>query len=154
MGIEIERKFLVRGDAWRTLGTPILYRQGYLPTRDGVTARARIAGERAYLTLKGKSQGYSRAEYEYPIPLKDAEEILETLCAQPLIEKYRYAIPQGDLVWEVDEFLGENQGLILAEVELEQEDQAVTLPPWIGAEVTGDRRYDNASLARHPYRRW
>ncbi|MFN5514144.1 MAG: CYTH domain-containing protein [Cyanobacteriota bacterium] len=154
MAIEIERKFLVRGDAWRELGTPTLYRQGYIPTKDGVTARARIAGEKAYLTLKGKSQGYSRAEYEYPIPLKDAEEILATLCAQPLIEKYRYAIPQGDLVWEVDEFLGENQGLILAEAELEREDQVLTLPPWIHAEVTGDRRYDNASLARHPYRRW
>jgi CYTH domain-containing protein len=154
MAQEIERKFLVQGQEWRGQAVGRLYRQGYLPTTGGMTVRVRIVETQAYLTLKGPSRGATRAEYEYAIPLTDAQEILATLCCGPQIEKYRYAIAVGELVWEVDEFRGDNQGLILAEVELSQEGQYVPLPAWIGAEVTGDRRYDNASLAQYPYGRW
>lgn len=154
MAIEIERKFLVRGDTWRSLGTGEVYRQGYIKTENGTTVRVRMAGERGYLTIKGKTVGARRAEFEYPIPLADAQIMLEILCDRPLIEKVRYRIFKEDLVWEVDEFGGDNEGLILAEVELSDEAQAIELPDWIGEEVTGDRRYYNATLAQHPYRKW
>jgi CYTH domain-containing protein len=154
MAQEIERKFLVRGEEWRGQAVGRLYRQAYVSTTAGATVRVRIVETQAYLTLKGPSRGASRAEFEYAIPLGDAEEILATLCCGPQIEKYRHRIAAGELVWEVDEFRGDNQGLVLAEVELTQEDQNVPLPVWIGAEVTGDRRYDNASLAQHPYSQW
>jgi CYTH domain-containing protein len=154
MAIEIERKFLVKGDAWRSLGTGTTYRQGYIYTENRTTVRVRLAGEHSYLTIKGKRVGTARSEFEYPIPREDAEIMLETLCDSPLIEKMRYRILQGDLVWEVDEFWGENVGLILAEVELTAENQAIVLPDWIGEEVTDDFRYYNSYLARHPYREW
>ena len=154
MAIEIERKFLVRGDTWRSLGTGEVYRQGYIRTENRTTVRVRIAGDRGYLTIKGKTVGAGRAEFEYPIPLADAQVMLETLCDRPLIEKVRYRIFQGNLVWEVDEFGGDNEGLIMAEVELTDEAQVIELPDWIGEEVTGDRRYYNATLAQHPYREW
>jgi adenylate cyclase len=154
MATEIERKFLVKGDHWRSQGTGKYYKQGYIPTQDKTTVRVRIAGDRGYLTIKGKNQGMVRAEFEYPIPLQDAEIMLETLCHPPLIEKVRYRIPQGDLVWEVDEFSGENSGLIVAEVELQDEHQAIALPDWIGQEVTEDPRYYNANLVNHPYQSW
>lgn len=154
MGTEIERKFLVQGEAWRFLAEGVLYRQGYLSREVNRTVRVRVAGDRGYLTIKGASDGISRAEYEYAIPLLDATELLDTLCQRPLIEKKRYRIPLGNVIWEVDEFFGENQGLILAEVELSHVDQALELPDWIGAEVSHDPRYFNANLVKHPFQRW
>lgn len=153
MATETERKFLVNGDAWRSMGTSTRYRQGYLTSDPTRTVRIRTAGNRAYLTIKGKTQGISRAEYEYEIPRSDAEELL-MLCDRPLIEKTRTKIPFNGLVWEVDEFFGENQGLVIAEVELQNEEQAIDLPDWIGAEVSADPRYYNANLAKHPFTRW
>jgi adenylate cyclase len=154
MAVEIERKYLVKNDAWRSLGTGTVYRQGYIYTENRTTVRVRLAGDYAYLTIKGKRVGASRSEFEYSIPREDGEIMLETLCDRPLIEKVRYQISQGDLVWEVDEFAGENSGLILAEVELQEENQVITLPDWIGEDVTDDSRYYNSYLARHPYREW
>lgn len=154
MPVEIERKFLVEGDEWRSLGSGELYRQGYLVTEPDRTVRVRVVGDRAYLTIKGISTGVSRLEYEYEIPLADAETLLDTLCMRPLIEKTRYRIPIGDLVWEVDEFAGENVGLVLAEVELTDEAQTVTLPDWIGLEVSDDPRYFNSYLSQTPYSTW
>lgn len=154
MGVEIERKFLVFGDDWRHGAVGTRFCQGYIVSGLGRTVRVRIAGDCACLTIKGPSSGSSRAEYEYPIPVQDAEELLNTLCDRPWIDKVRYRIPFGDLTWEVDEFLGENAGLIMAEVELTAVDQAVELPAWIREEVTGDSRYYNSSLVRYPYRAW
>lgn len=154
MPIEIERKYLVRSDEWRAGATGIPYRQGYLCTDKQRTVRVRTAGDKAFLTIKGLSQGSSRAEYEYEIPPDEANQMLDTLCQRPLIEKTRYRIPFGGLVWEVDEFAGENAGLIVAEVELESADQPVKPPPWCGQEVTDDPRYYNACLIANPYRNW
>ncbi len=154
MAKEIERKFLVQNDTWRTLAEGRHYCQGYIPTQGKQTVRVRMIGDQGYLTLKGPAKGISRSEFEYKIPLADAQAILTELCQQPFIEKYRYRIPMGDVVWEVDEFLGENQGLILAEVELTEADQIVELPPWIGQEVTGEPRYYNASLVKYPFKDW
>jgi CYTH domain-containing protein len=154
MAVEIERKFLVKGDTWRSLGTGKLYRQGYIATVSGITVRVRVAGENGYLTIKGKTDGIAREEFEYPIPVEDAKIMLDTLCDRPLIEKIRYKIDLKNLIWEVDEFLGENQGLILAEVELTHENQTIELPDWIDREVTGDHRYYNASLVKYPYQQW
>lgn len=153
MGIEIERKFLVSGDAWRELATPVYFCQGYLNSDKQRTVRVRVAGDAAWLTIKGLSSGATRAEFEYPITLSDANQMLP-LCEQPLIEKNRSRIPVGDLVWEVDEFLGANEGLIVAEVELEAEDQAIDLPAWIAEEVTGDQKYFNSSLVAKPFSEW
>jgi adenylate cyclase len=154
MGQEIERKFLVVGDGWRDGAQGESMRQGYIPTQDARTVRVRLAGDRAYLTLKGPAVGLVRPEFEYPIPVDDAQTILDTLCRLPLIEKTRYRRPLGNVVWEIDEFGGDNQGLIMAEVELTHADQPVELPDWIGAEVTQDNRYQNSNLARHPFKDW
>ena len=154
MATEIERKFLVKGEQWRSLATGTVYRQGYLSTKKGCTVRVRLVGDRGYLTIKGLSQGISRAEYEYPIPAKDAQEMLDNLCEPPLIEKTRYKIAIAGLIWEVDEFAGENQGLIVAEVELTDENQTIELPDWIDQEVSDDSRYYNVNLAQHPYSQW
>ena len=155
MAIEIERKFLVKEDKWRSLASGQIYRQGYILTEPGRTVRVRIIGNQGYLTIKGPGKlGGARLEFEYPIPVADAQEMLQILCTQPIIEKTRHKIPIGDLIWEVDEFHGQNQGLILAEVELQSEDQSIQIPDWIGEDVTRDRRYFNAYLATHPYREW
>lgn len=154
MGQEIERKFLITGQAWRAIATSTLYRQGYLPTQDQRTVRIRIAGEQGYLTLKGPAVGIVRPEFEYPIPLADAADMLEQLCEPPLIEKIRHQVPIGDLVWEIDEFLGANAGLVVAEVELPAADYPLSLPDWIGAEVTADPRYLNANLVKTPFCQW
>lgn len=154
MGIEIERKFLLNGDDWRGLGQPTLMRQGYLCADPARTVRVRIEGARAVVTIKGKSTGASRGEWEYAIPVPDAAELLEGLCEQPLVEKIRHRIAHAGHVWEVDEFLGQNAGLIVAEIELGAEDEAFDKPDWIGREVTGDKRYYNSSLVRLPYARW
>jgi CYTH domain-containing protein len=154
MGTEIERKFLVTGDGWRAGARGEQYRQGYLSTSPGRTVRVRVAGERAYLTIKGARAGLRRAEFEYEIPPDDAEALLAELCEGPIIDKVRYRVAHGGLTWEVDEFAGENAGLIVAEVELLTEDQAIALPAWVGQEVSEDYRYTNAYLSQHPYRRW
>lgn len=154
MGTEIERKFLVIGDEWRTLGTGSAYWQGYLVSEPERVVRVRIAGNQGFLTIKGAPTGISRAEFEYPIPVEDARELLETLCDRPFIQKTRYKVSWGNLVWEIDEFAGENQGLILAEVELPNAEQEIDLPPWIGAEVSHDPRYYNASLVKYPFSAW
>jgi len=154
MAIEIERKFLVNGDKWRSLGTGITYCQGYICTKKEAVVRVRIVGDRGYITIKGLSVGNSRAEFEYPIPLSDAQTMLETMCEQPLIEKTRYLIKHGELMWEVDEFFGENAGLIIAEVELTAEDQVIELPEWVGMEVSHDARYFNANLNKYPFSKW
>jgi adenylate cyclase len=153
MAVEIERKFLVHGDAWKVSGVAELFRQGYLSTEPERTVRVRLAGSMGFLTIKGLSHGSRRDEFEYPIPAADAEALL-AMCHRPLIEKYRYRVPHAGLVWEIDEFLGDNAGLVVAEVELASEEQTISLPAWVGEEVTGDARYYNASLVRHPYRRW
>ncbi len=158
MGQEIERKFLVRGEGWRGLASGIPYCQGYIKTVQGDrphrSVRIRIAGSQGYLTIKGPIQGITRSEFEYPIPVAEAREMLESLCDRPLIEKIRYKIPFQGLTWELDEFLGENQGLLIAEVELLSESQDIVLPDWVGEEVTGDRRYYNSALANHPFSAW
>ncbi|MEH1820612.1 MAG: CYTH domain-containing protein [Nostoc sp.] len=154
MAKEIERKYLVRGDSWRELAEGSVYRQGYIATQDKATVRIRIAGEKSYLTIKGPNIKYSRLEFEYPIPVEDAQEILETLCERPFIEKIRYKIESGGLIWEIDEFDGVNKGLILAEVELSDEQQQIELPTWIGQEVSDDSRYFNSNLVKHPFSQW
>ena len=154
MGIEIERKFLVIGTAWKENATPVACCQGYLCPGSGVTVRVRTMGGRGFLTVKGRGEGLARPEYEYEIPVDEAREMLEGLCVKPLIVKERYRVVHDGLVWEVDEFGGENRGLVLAEVELAHPDQAVSLPVWVGREVSGDYRYYNASLVSNPYARW
>ncbi|TFW19352.1 CYTH domain-containing protein [Massilia arenosa] len=154
MGVEIERKFLLTSDAWRALGEPVLLRQGYISTDPERVVRVRVEGTRGVLTLKSKSTGATRGEWEYEIPLADANELLDRLCDKPLIEKYRRRIPHAGKVWEVDEFLGENAGLLVAEIELASETEAFDKPTWIGAEVTFDPRYYNSHLVRHPFTRW
>ena len=154
MAKEIERKFLVKGDAWRALAKGTTYRQGYLNSAKERTVRVRTAEDKAFLTIKGLTLGATRAEYEYAIPFDEGKAMLDALAEKPLIEKKRYKIPAGDLTWEIDEFLGDNAGLILAEVELKSEDQAFDRPAWLGDEVTGDTRYYNAKLIKKPFRRW
>ncbi|MBU7582729.1 MAG: CYTH domain-containing protein [Nostoc sp. TH1S01] len=154
MAKEIERKFLVKGDAWRNLGKGSEYRQGYIATKNSVTVRVRIANNRGYLTIKSPSVNCSRSEFEYEIPLADAQEMLDTLCDRPLIEKVRYKIELNGLIWEIDEFNGDNKGLILAEVELTDEQQQIEIPEWIGEEVSTDKRYFNSNLAKFPFSKW
>jgi len=154
MGVEIEKKFLLANDAWRGLDAGKMYRQGYLNSAKGRTVRVRTVEDRGYLTIKGPAVGGIRPEYEYEIPLADAVTMLQTLCLRPPIEKRRYRIGFQGFVWEVDEFFGDNQGLVLAEIELPAPDQPFAKPPWIGREVTSDPRYANAALSRRPYRLW
>lgn len=152
MAIEIERKFLVTGDGWRQ-GEGIALAQGYLNRDKARTVRVRIAQDKAFLTIKGPTRGASRAEFEYEIPRDDAEQLLG-LSEGPVVEKRRHVIAHGGLTWEVDEFLGENRGLVVAEIELQFETQAFDKPEWVGEEVTEDPRYFNSNLAAHPYSRW
>lgn len=154
MGKEIERKFLVRGDGWRDGRRAVNICQGYLVAATDCTVRVRLKGELAFLTVKGKAEGVSRLEYEYEIPVADAKELLARLCLQPYVEKNRYEIEYAGVTWEVDEFLKENEGLIVAEVELESEDQPLELPTWVAAEVSKDQRYSNFNLVQHPYSSW
>ena len=154
MSTEIERKFVLKGPAWKEGATGTYVRQGYLSTDQERTVRVRTIGEEGFLTIKGITTRATRDEYEFEIPLAEASEMLECLCELPLIEKTRYIIPIDELIWEVDEFHGENEGLVVAEVELRDEDQPVHLPLWIGEEVTEDPRYFNANLVDHPYSEW
>jgi adenylate cyclase len=154
MGKEIERKFLVKGDSWRGPGRGILVRQGHLSTDPERVVRVRTAGKRGYVTIKGKGQGLTRPEYEYGIPPREAAEILDTLCVGSIIEKTRYHVEYEGRTWEIDEFHGDNQGLVIAELELEREDEDFEIPEWIGEEVSDDPRYLNVNLALHPYNQW
>ncbi|MEO7215638.1 CYTH domain-containing protein [Mucilaginibacter sp.] len=155
MAIEIERKFLVDHAKWNALAKPAgkLFKQGYILSDDKRTVRIRVTDEAAYLTLKGSTTGISRSEYEYTIPIADGNEILSGLTVSA-IEKVRYEIDFAGNTWEVDIFSGDNDGLIVAEIELEQEDQAFERPDWVAREVTDDHRYSNASLSVNPHKNW
>jgi CYTH domain-containing protein len=154
MSTEIERKFLITGDAWRNLGTSTVFRQGYLSTVKERTVRVRSAGDQGWITIKGITIGATRTEFEYPIPLADADAMLDELCERPIIEKTRHVVEVDGTTWEIDEFAGVNEGLIVAEVELDSINQEFTRPEWIGNEVTDDPRYFNANLISHPYKEW
>jgi CYTH domain-containing protein len=154
MGIEIERKFLVKNDQWRILGEGKLYRQGYLSTDIERTVRVRTVDKKGFLTIKGITENARREEFEYEIPFEEAKWMMDELCKPPLIEKTRYRITDKNLVWEVDEFWGENEGLIIAEVELRDINQTICIPDWIGKEVTENPVYYNANLVKHPYSQW
>lgn len=154
MGTEIERKFLVTGDSWRGQGTSTVFRQGYLSTVKERTVRVRAAGDEGTLTIKGITVGASRTEFEYEIPVEDADTMLDELCEKPIIEKTRDVVEVDGTTWEIDEFGGVNDGLIVAEVELDSPDEQFTRPDWLGDEVTDDPRYFNANLIAHPYTQW
>ncbi len=154
MGCEIERKFLLIGDQWRKNAPGSFYRQGYIVKNTRRTVRIRSCDNKGFLTIKGPSRGITRAEFEYAIPYEDANFLLDHFCDQPIIEKIRYFVQYMDFTWEIDEFLGENTGLLVAEIELSAEDQPFPKPPWAGAEVTSDPRYFNSSLVKNPYVLW
>jgi adenylate cyclase len=156
MNKEIERKFLVRSDHWQALaGEGLFCEQGYLASSaDGVTVRVRRMGGRGFLTIKGPTEGISRTEMEYEIPEADAEAMIKNLCGGRMISKTRALINFGGFIWEIDVFAGANEGLVLAEIELESEDQSFETPDWLGEEVSHDARYFNSSLAKNPYRNW
>ncbi len=151
---EIERKFLVRGEGWRGRADPVPYRQGYLARTADRVVRVRIAGEQGFLTVKIKSGVISREEFEYSVPLEDARSMLDALSPGEIIEKNRYTFEEKGSVWEVDEFFGANSGLVVAEIELESEDQEFEKPEWLGEEVSRLSRYLNVELARNPYCGW
>lgn len=153
MGQEIEHKFLVTSNEWRSGVKGTLYRQGYLSRDTGRTVRVRIAGDAAFLTIKSLRTGIVRDEFEYPIPLTDAHSLLE-LCLPPLIEKTRYEVEFGGHTWEIDEFHGANAGLIVAEIELPTEDTPFEQPSWVGLDVSEDPRYFNSRLSEHPFSTW
>ena len=165
MAQEIEHKFLVRSDAYRQLAEGVYYRQGYIPTLNGMTVRVRIAGTQGYVTFKDHAVDMVRHEFEYPIPADEAQQMLELMCSHPQIEKHRYVIPgvrawmpDGSPVeglhWEVDVFHGDNEGLVVAELEVPSPDVLFDRPDWLGDEVTGDHRYYNSALCKHPYCQW
>ncbi len=154
MGVEIERKFLITSDAYQHGAEGQIYRQGYLSNDKNRVVRVRLKGNKGYLTIKGISQGIVRSEYEYEIPHDDAAHLLEVLCLKPIIEKTRYKISYEGHIWEVDEFHGENEGLVVAEIELSHKDEKFSKPLWIGAEVSDDYRYFNSNLTTHPYSLW
>jgi adenylate cyclase len=152
---EIERKFLVTDDAWRTAGGASLpCEQGYICSGHGMTVRVRRMGEKGFLTLKGPTEGISRTELEYEIPVDEAEHLLKNFCGGRVVSKVRTILDADGALWEIDEFTGENRGLIVAEIELESEDQLVDKPAWLGAEVSHDSRYRNAALATQPFIQW
>ena len=154
MGKEIERKFLIKSDAWRSQTKGTFCRQGYLNSAKERTVRIRTIDDKAFLTIKGLTVGATRSEYEYEIPLADCNAMLDVLAEKPLIEKKRYKVPFEGLTWEIDEFFGDNAGLIVAEVELKSEMQTFKRPEWVGEEVTADPRYFNSNLIKHPYTGW
>lgn len=156
MKIEVERKFLVTGDEWRTEADDGLFcEQGYiLSGPDQVTVRIRRIGDKGFLTLKGVAEGISRPEFEYEIPVAEADYMLKNFCGDRIVSKTRFLVEVDGITWEIDEFSGQNQGLILAEIELESESQPFEKPDWLGEEVSRDLRYFNAALARNPFLRW
>lgn len=154
MGIEIEKKFLLAGNDWKQLAAGTAYRQGYLNSAKERTVRVRTIDVKGFMTVKGISVGATRLEFEYEIPFEDANALLDVLCEKPLIEKNRYKVDYKGFIWEIDEFFGENEGLIVAEIELESEEQEFDKPEWVGEEVTGDSRYFNSNLIKDPYSQW
>jgi adenylate cyclase len=155
MTLEIERKYLVINDKWRdNVVKKSVMKQGYLANVPNASVRVRVSGSEARLTIKGRSKGISRNEYEYSIPLQDAEDILSNHISGALVEKVRYKVKCGDHVWDLDVFTGANHGLIMAEVELNSEEEGFKMPEWAGEEVSSDERYYNACLAFHPYSDW
>ncbi len=154
MGTEIERKFLVTGEGWRVGAMAVSCRQGYLAVGPPVAVRVRIMGGEATLNVKRATLDVVRSEFEYRIPLKDAEDMLNGLCEGYVIEKVRHRVAFGGKTWEVDVFGGANAGLVVAEIELDRADERFERPPWLGPEVSGDARYLNTSLSRRPYRLW
>lgn len=152
--MEIERKFLVTGNGWRKGGRPSRLRQGYLNAAVNCSVRVRLEDGVGTITVKGRARGLVRPEFEYRIPARDAAAMLDSLCLRPLIEKSRTRVRHAGLTWEVDEFFGDNRGLVVAEIELESATQKVALPPWVGREVTREPKYLNTNLARRPYRTW
>lgn len=154
MAKEIERKFLVLNDDYKIQSEGILYKQGFLSVRKERVVRIRLVGNKGFLTVKGITKNISRCEFEYEIPLKEAEYMLSELCEKPIIIKYRYKIPMGKFVWEVDEFMEDNKGLVIAEIELEEEKQEYPIPSWLGKEVSENPRFYNANLVRFPYMKW
>jgi adenylate cyclase len=155
MAIEIERKFLLQDNTWQQQAiTHVTMRQGYIKNSVEGVVRVRLVDTAAFLTIKGRTSNFTRLEYEYPIPIADAREMLDRLCPKPLVEKQRFFIDYRGFTWCVDRFTGANQGLVLAEIELESEDQPFEPPAWIGPEVTNDPRYCNACLVTHPYSEW
>ena len=153
MAIEIERKFLLRDTSFLENLPGERICQGYLSDTAGATVRVRLIGEQGFLTVKGRSQGISRSEFEYPIPATDAEQLL-AMCSAGRIDKIRYRVPHGGHLWEVDVFSGANQGLVVAEIELASEDQPFSRPDWLGREVSHDPRYFNSQLSREPFSSW
>jgi CYTH domain-containing protein len=150
MGVEIERKFLVADETWRVSAGPgRRFCQGHIARSEGASVRVRRADQHAFVTIKGERHGIARPEFEYEIPVDEAEEMLRTLCVKPLLEKTRYCVNHGGLTWEIDEFQGDAEGLFVAEVELERVDQPVLLPAWVGAEVSTDPRYRSANIAAY-----
>jgi adenylate cyclase len=154
MGTEIERKFLVDTAAWMPVDGGMHFKQGYLNSQNERVVRVRIEGDRGKLTIKGASLGITRAEFEYDIPLEDASLLLGNLCEQPLIEKHRHKETHGGKTWEIDVFHGENEGLIVAEIELTSEDETFERPSWAVKEVSSDPRYFNSNLQKNPYCNW
>lgn len=155
MAWEIERKFLVSNDGWREhVHRQVGYRQGYLANSEQCSVRVRIGGDAAHINIKGTTVGATRREFEYPVTLEDAHTMLQELCSGPIVEKTRYHVRHEDQEWEVDVFEGDNAGLVVAEIELDDEAQTFTRPPWVGEEVTGDIRYYNSSLSITPFNRW
>jgi CYTH domain-containing protein len=155
MGLEIERKFLVKWQEWQNIEKPpgVFYKQGYIVNEKDKNIRIRIAGNKAFLTIKGKTSGFSKPEFEYEIPVSEAEQLL-SLFTENSIEKIRYKISFDGKIWEVDVFTGENEGLVVAEIELQSETEIFLLPEWAGDEVTEDTRYYNANLINYPYKKW
>ena len=154
MGLEIERKFLLKNSDWEQfIDREIFLRQGYLNSDMERTVRVRITDQKAFLTIKGKTENTTRQEFEYEIPIQDAESLIK-LCESPLIEKTRFIVNYQNRVWEIDKFEGDNEGLVIAEIELTREDEEVTLPSWIGKEVSQDERFYNSSLIKNPFKNW
>ena len=152
--IEIERKFLVANDSWKKeVTSSTVIKQGYLNSAPERTVRVRVRGKNGFLTIKGKNENLTRKEFEYSIPLQEANELLE-LCEKPIIEKSRHLVKQDQLTWEIDVFEGENKGLIVAEIELESEEQQFKIPSWIGEEVSNDPKYYNSALIKFPFAKW
>jgi adenylate cyclase len=155
MAIEIEHKFLLANDDWRkSVQKSVKFRQGYLSSQPTSSIRVRIAGNQAWLNIKSATIGTQRLEFEYEIPLDDAGEILKSLCTEPLIEKTRHFVPNDGNLWEIDEFEGDNDGLIIAEIELPEVGKSFTKPRWLGVEVTHELRYYNNNLVSNPYNKW
>ncbi|RLW69842.1 MAG: adenylate cyclase [gamma proteobacterium symbiont of Stewartia floridana] len=155
MALEIERKFLVINDKWKeSVISEAVIKQGYLATTEQANVRVRVDGDEANINIKGRTVGISRREYEYPIPLDEAQELLDHLVSGAAIDKVRYKVRCGEHIWDLDLFHGANQGLVMAEVELGREDEAFVMPAWAGEEVSGDTRYYNANLVKHPFCEW